>query len=274
MRYPRARALALSVLLLAAAPGCASKHKRDASAPPMANPDLAQSLYDQGLREIASRKFRKGRQTFERIQFPASERKRLEPLVRLGIADATFFLGDDASLIEARAKYLDFVLVYGDHPRAPYAQFQAGVCSLKQVRDGSRDQSQTLTAVADFQEVVKRYPDTGYAKAARQRIDVAEANLADHEFAVGKFYLQKKKYAASAQRLRGLLDKYPRYRDRPKVYFHLGKALLLANSAAEGRLYLDKLIKDYPGNRYVKDSQRLLAAEDARERAREERKNS
>lgn len=263
----RAAALLVSAALLAAAPGCSSK-KSGPRIPALADPAYASQLYDEGMRELASRKFRKARTTLERIQIAAADRPRLEPLVRLGIADATFFMGGDASMIEARAKYLDFVLVYGDHPKAPYAQFQAGMCSLKQVRDGSRDQSQTAIAVTDFQEIEKRFPDSSYARASRQRIDVAEANLAEHEYVVGRFYYQKKKYFTAASRLRGVLEKYPRYRDRQKVYFYLGQALLKANSDAEGKIYLDKLVKDYPEGKYAPEAKRILARQDAREQER------
>lgn len=262
-----ASALLASIALLTAAPGCSST-KKGPRIPALADPAYATQLYDEGMRQLASRSFRKARTTLERIQIAAADRSRLEPLVRLGIADATFFIGDDASLIEARAKYLDFVLVYGDHPKAAYAQFQSGICSLKQVRDGSRDQSQTAIAVADFQEVEKRFPDSPYARAARQRIDVAEANLAEHEYVVGRFYYQRKKYFTAATRLRGLLEKYPRYRDRQKVYFYLGQALLKANSDAEGKIYLDKLVKDYPDGKFAPEAKRALARQEARDQER------
>ena len=84
----------------------------------------AEDLYRQGVAAIEQRKLRV-RTLLERIH-SAQDRPDLEPPVRLALADATFYLGDDVSLIEAHAKYLDFVTLYGDHAQAPYAQFQAG----------------------------------------------------------------------------------------------------------------------------------------------------
>ena len=49
--------------------------------------------------------------------------------MRIGVADATFYQGHDLALIDARNLYLDFVTLNADHELAPYAQFQAGICS-------------------------------------------------------------------------------------------------------------------------------------------------
>jgi len=195
----------------------------------------------------------------ERVDFPDESRRRTyEPRVRLALADTTFYLGDQLSLIDARSLYLDFVTLYGDHPLAPYAQLQAGMCSLLQVNDPSRDQSQTLEAIRDLREVERRYPTSPYARVARLKIVEANANLAEHEFLVGRFYLKRKRYRAAAERFRTVLQRYPRYPEPEKIYFHLGKALVLEDNAEEGNLYLSKLVEDYPSSDYVKEARRLL----------------
>ena len=181
--------------------------------------------------------------------------------MRLLLADSTFYLGDDLSLIEARSKYLDFVTLYGDHPLAPYAQFQAGVCSLKQAANPARDQSETAIAITDLRDVVRRYPESSFAAAAKDGLVRAETSLAEHEFLVGRFYLQKRKYRAATARFRGLMDTYPHYEHREKLYFHIGKALLLGESVSEGKAWLDRLLADYPQGEYAKEAKSLLADE-------------
>lgn len=254
---------AAGVLVLAAiAAGCAGTAKTPAVPKGQGVEMLpAEEAYRKGTAELAERRLRKAQGTLGRAVYTGSDRTVYEPLVRLAIADATFYLGGDLELIDARAKYLDFVTLYGDHPRAPYAQFQAGVCSLKQVRDPSRDQSQTRVAIADFKEVISRFPQSPYARAAQDRIDIAERNLAEHEFLVGRFYLKRGTYRPAIERFRWVLDHYPRFEDKPKVYFHLGKSMILANSATEGRIYLDKLVTDWPGSPYEKEARAYLSGE-------------
>jgi len=246
--------LAIVAALVATGAGCASRRKPKQEVALL----TAEDLYQQGVAAIEQHKLREARTLLERIQYSAQDRPDLEPLVRLGLADATFYLGDDVSLIEARAKYIDFVTLYGDHPQAPYAQFQAGVASLKQVNDPSRDQSQTDTAVADLREVGRRWPGSPWVEAADQMIAVAQDNLAQHEYLVARFYAKRKKYQAASDRLRGLLDQYPRYAHKDQVYLLLGQALVKMNSTEEGRVYLDKLLADYPGTASAREAKKLL----------------
>jgi outer membrane protein assembly factor BamD len=230
----------------------------------------AEALYQRGVEQLAEDNLRRAREDLERIQFTPENLQMLEPLVKLRLADITFYKGDDLSLIDARTKYLDFVTLHGDHPLAPYAQFQAGICSLKQVGSPTEDQSQTETALAELREVVRRYGGSSYGSAAQGIIAEAEGYLAAHEFAIGQFYLKKKVYNAAATRFRNILDRYPSYIEKDKVYFSLGKALVLGEKVVEGRPYLDRVVDDYPNGPYAKDAAKLLAKSEAQELEKKE----
>jgi outer membrane protein assembly factor BamD len=261
-RLGRTVALALLGATLVSGGACSSRRHKAASPAVLLPPEDA---YRSALEMIEARKLRKAKTTLENVQYTAESRGTIEPLVQLVLADLMFFgPGDVVSLIEARSKYLDFVTLYGEHPKAPYAQYQAGVCSLRQVAHATRDQTQTQTAISDFLEVTRRYPDSPYAIAARTSLDDAESNLAEHEFLVGQFYFKRKVYLAAADRFRGLLDKYPRYRGADKTYYYLGAALLRMNNPEEGRLYLDKLQDDFPNSRWTARARRLLAPPSAK----------
>lgn len=248
---------ALALLALAASAGCAARRQRARAEVAVLAPEAA---YAKALAQLGAGHLRRARSHLEKIPFTAESRPVLEPLVRLALADAAFYTGDDLSLVDARSKYLDFVTYYGDHPKAPYAQLQAGVSSLKQARHPSRDQSDTRVALADLRDVERRWPASPYVRAARDMISLAEAKLAEHEFIVGRFYYQKKAYVSAAGRFRRLLEDYPRYRSREKVYFYLGQALVRTGNAVEGRVYLDKLVADYPNGRYAEQVRKVLGA--------------
>ena len=253
-------ALALSLVLFS---GCASRRQRQEEAKILD----AEVLYKKGIAEISRGNFRKARIFLDRIQYTPENRTNLEPRVRLALADVAFYTGDDVSLIDARSKYVDFVTLYGDHSRAPYAQLQAGVCSLKQVSHPMRDQNQTIVAMQDLREVERRYPGSPLVPAAGYLLRKAEGNLAEHDYQVGRFYFKRKAYLAATDRFRSVLDRYPRYTGRERVYFYLGQALLRMNNDAEGRIYLDKLVNDYPDSEYVDEARRLLSNVNSSEKA-------
>ena len=262
----RIRTLAWATLLVVVVTsGCAGKKKKD----PTRQFLPATELIQMAKQELASRDFRKARVYLERVSYSPAERPTLEPTVRLLLADVAFWQGDDLSLIEARSKYQDFASLYPNDPRAAYAQFQSGMASFRQVRVSSRDQSQTRTAISDFREVLRRYPDSPFARAARSKIDEAESYLAEHEYSVGAFYLKKKKYVAAESRLRSLLNTYPRYVEKDKVYVAIGRTLLATGNDAEGKAFLDRVVEDYPGGKWTKEARDVLADWEKRSKKRE-----
>lgn len=268
-RLRRTFILLLVAGLVGVVPGCAKRKARKAEDRAFAS---AEELYRRGIEKLARDNLAKAREDLERITFSTETMDLLEPLVKLRLADATFYKGDDLSYIDARTKYLDFVLLHGDHPLAPYAQFQSGICSLKQVSAPTQDQSQTHTALQEFREVIRRWPGTAYAQAAEGVVVEAETYLARHEYSVGRFYFKKKKYKAAASRFRGILDRYPGWADKDKVYRYLGEALVRSGNAIEGESYLTRVIEDYPDSSSASEAKKVLAKSDAL-RAKFEKKN-
>ncbi len=255
----RLTALLLATAILTSLTGCGG-NKRNSEASPADEFLTTEGLYQKGLDYLASRELRKARQIFERINM-TEDAAELEPMVRLAMADATFYAGDSFSLIDARSLYEDYVILYGDSERAPYAKLQAGVCLLDQVNHPSRDQSMTHESVDDLNGVIRRYPGSDYAKVARIKIDNARNNLAEHDYLIGRFYLKKKAYMPAEKRFRSVLLNYPAYPDRDKLYFSLGKTLVLADNMEEGSIYLEKLIAGWPDSSYAKEASKLLLKE-------------
>lgn len=253
-RAPRCGTAALWTITLALVCGCAGGKKSQVQA---ILPD--ETLYTQAIEALSRGSFNAARDSLERIQFNSDSRDLLQPLVRLALADTKFYQGDDISLIEARSKYLDFVTFFGDHPMAPYAQFQAGVCSLKQVSSPNKDQRQTHVAIADLRKVASRYPASPYNRASREMIEVAETYLAVHDFKVGKFYLTRKVPQAAENRFQNVLDKYPHYREREELYFYMSRALLKGQEDAEAWAYLQRLVEDYPDSDFAHQARKFMA---------------
>ena len=252
-------ALVLTAGLVVLLAGCGGG-KRNKTDTPADGFLTTEELYAKGHEYLAAHELRKARQLFERINL-TEEARELEPMVRLSMADATFYAGDSLSLIDARPLYDDFVILYGDHERAPYAKLQAGACLLEQVNHPSRDQSMTHESIDDLNGVIERYPGSDYAGVARVKIDNAKNNLAEHDFLIGKFYLKKKAYLPAEKRFRNVLLNYPAYPERDKLYFALGKTMVLSDNMEEGRIYLGKLIESWPNSPYAKEASGLLRKE-------------
>ena len=142
-------------LLAALAAGCGRKKKREIDTRLLAPRETYRLARD----EIQRDNLRRAIDLLSRIDYRLGEdRALLEPLVRITTADATFYQNNDLTLIDARALYLDFVTLYADHELAPYALYQAGICSLSQVSAPSKDQTETFQAIRDLRSVEMRFP--------------------------------------------------------------------------------------------------------------------
>jgi outer membrane protein assembly factor BamD len=214
--------------------------------------------FNRAMKLLADRELRQATGALSRIRFNPETKDVIEPLTRLAIADATFYQSTPIGWIDARSKYVDFVTLNANHPLAPYAQLQVGACSLKQVNAPAKDQTMTRQAIRDFEQVVERWPTSLYVDAARGLLRQARGRLAESEYLVGRFYLKKKAYIAAIDRFRNVVEGFPDYPELEKVLFRLGQAHLRTGNTLEGRVFMDRLIHDYPRSKLVGQAQKAL----------------
>jgi outer membrane protein assembly factor BamD len=112
-----------------------------------------------------------------------------------------------------------FIRTYPSHPNVDYAFYIRGLTNYEQrvgfmerlmpsrVRD--RDQTAARESFRDFDELIKRFPDSRYAPDARQRMVFLRNNLSFYEIDVARYYIRRKAYVASAARARYALENYP-----------------------------------------------------------------
>lgn len=148
-----------------------------------------------------------------------------------------------------------FIRMYPTHPNVDYAFYIRGVTNYEQrvgflerlmperVRD--RDQAAMLEAFQDFDELVRRFPDSRYAPDARQRMVYLRNNLSYYEVDVANYYLRRKAYVAAANRARYVLETYPGSPETNDALVVLHKAYIglelpeLADAAMEVLAYND-----------------------------------
>ena len=112
-----------------------------------------------------------------------------------------------------------FIRTYPSHPNVDYAYYIRGLTNYEQrvgfmerlmpsrVRD--RDQTAARESFRDFDELIRRFPDSRYAPDARQRMVFLRNNLSFYELDVARYYMRRKAYVASAARARYAIENYP-----------------------------------------------------------------
>lgn len=169
------------------------------------------------------------------------------------VADAAFHEGGRTQLVQAEAKYRDFLNRFPTSPKAAYVQLQIARTLLRRMERPDRDQQTTVEAQEAFEELLRLYPSTDAAQEAEEGLDQVRANLAEHEFVVGKFYLRYGLPIAAFRRFEGLLENYPAYGERDKALLHLALAYRALGRKDDAQATVSRLKEEHPDSRWLRE---------------------
>ena len=128
-------------------------------------------------------------------------------------------------LPRARPRSRDSLNRYPGGPQRDYARSQFAVCYDKEHEKPDRDQTSTREAIEQYRVLMREYPNSSYGPGANGRIRTLIDSLAEHEFAVGYFYMRKGASGAALARFASLEERYPDYGARGKLFFYSGRVL-------------------------------------------------
>lgn len=250
---PRPYRLPLTAILLSAALSAAlsacSSTKEDAYVERPADQLLSEA--DAAMREDA---FKKAAKLYDEVE-------RQHPY-----ADAA----SKAQLLAAYAHYQDlkyddailaldrFIQLHPGSPDVDYAYYMRALCYYEQITDVRRDQKMTRQALDALQEVVRRFPDSKYARDAKLKIDLTNDHLAGKEMEVGRFYLRQHQYTAAINRFRTVVENYQTTSHVPEALHRLVECYLALGVTDEAKAAAAVLGHNFPGSEWYTDSYALL----------------
>lgn len=179
----------------------------------------------------------------------------LNTLAELKIAEAHFL---NEEYIESAVAYEAFQTNHPNSPRIPDVLYQLGLSYMYQILSDDQDQTATAYSLKAFQTLKERFPRDRRREEVQLYIDRCLNQLAVSELNIGVFYLRTEYYAASINRIEGLLKKYPNFYQRDKAYYHLGMAYLLSGEREKAIVAFNTLFNDYTGSEYIPAAQEFM----------------
>jgi len=179
-------------------------------------------------------------------------------LASLEIADTYF---DRESWEEALSYYRDFSELHPDHPRVPYALYRAALCFYHQSKEPGRDQSATKQAVAQFDELMRRYPDAPESREAEALWRELRTRLGSHVMQIGDFYLDRDEFQSAADRYRVVLNQYPGLGLDPEALYKLGVCYERMNLIDEASRIFQVILDNYGDTEVAEAAAELLPPE-------------
>ncbi len=156
-----------------------------------------------------------------------------------------------------------FVKLHPSDESTPYAYYLIALSYYEQISDVGRDQKMTELAMQALREVVRRFPESDYARDATIKLDLTVDHLAGKEMQVGRYYLQRGDYLAAANRFRFVIDNYQTTSHAPEALHRLVETYLRLGVAEEAQRYAAVLGHNFPDSVWYRDSYKLMTGESA-----------
>ena len=247
--------LAVGLASVVAAGGCRTNEDIDITVLDIET-DPADVLYNQALANVKSGRLSEASLKFEAIdkQHPYSEYARKSMVLN---AFATYRMGRYSESINSARRYIS---LYPSSEDTAYAYYLIGLSYWKQIPQVTRDQRVTRRAIQAFNEVITRYPDSEYVLDSEQKLRFARDQLAGKEMQIGRYYQERKEYAAAINRFRTVAENYPNTRQVEEALARLVEVYFAMGLTPDAQAAAAVLGHNFPDSQWYADSYKLLAS--------------
>jgi outer membrane protein assembly factor BamD len=211
-------------------------------------------LYNQAMDQMVEERYAPAAHSFDQVEseHPYSV---WATKAQLMAAYAQYEAGNYDDAIIAADRFIQ--LHPGNHDVA-YAYYLKAISYYVQIVDVERDQKTTELALKALDDVVRRFPDTKYARDAKLKLDFTRDHLAGKEMEIGRYYLKRGDYLAAMNRFKRVVDKYQTTTHVPEALERLVECDLALGLTAEAKQNAAVLGYNYPGNAWYGDAYALL----------------
>ncbi len=217
-----------------------------------------EQIYNKALSLLEQNRFRQAAAEFDEVerQHPYSQWARRAMLM----ASYCYYQTNDydSAILSAQR----FIALHPGNKDAAYAYYLTGISYYEQISDVGRDQGMTQNALATLSEVVRRFPETEYARDARLKIDLTVDHLAGKEMEIGRYYLNQQSYVAAINRFRSVIVSFQTTTHVPEALHRLTESYLSLGVVTEAQTAAAILGHNFPGSDWYEDSYALLAGND------------
>ena len=155
---------------------------------------------------------------------------------------------------DAIAELDRFLRVYPQHKNISYAYYLLGVSYYEQIVDEKKDLQSIINAKKTFEILINKFPKSEYALDAEFKIDLINDILASKEVYLGRYYFDRKKWIASINRFRTVIDEYDQTLYTQEALHRLVEIYYLLGLKEESRKYAKLLGYNYKSSEWYEKS--------------------
>ncbi len=159
---------------------------------------------------------------------------------------------------DAEAELKRFIKTYPKHPDLNYAHFLLAMCYYEKIVDEKKDLGPLLLAQEKFNFIIKNYPNSDYALDANYKLDLIQDYLASKEMYIGSHYMKKKKWIASINRYKTVVEKYEKTIFVEEALHRLVELYYTIGLESESQKYASLLGYNYRSSKWYEKSYKIF----------------
>lgn len=218
-----------------------------------------EELYTQAKTSFDNGSYNKAAETFAEVerQHPYSEWALQAQLM------SAYSYYEAKKYIEAIEGFNVFIQLHPGHDSIPYAYYMLGLCEYEQIPTVHRDQEYTKRSLRAFEEVIRRFPESPYARDSKYKIDLIKDHLAGKEMEVGRYYLNNKAYLAAVNRFKVVVEQYQTTSHIPEALHRMVECYLALGIPEQAHISAALLGHNFPGSPWYADTYALMTTQKA-----------
>lgn len=227
-----------AVIMLA---GCASKNKIVAE---QSLPDIYDEAYTEFNKEhydAAAAKF-----IIAETQYPTSPWA-ADALI---MAAYSYYMDDDfAGALMTTDRFMRF---HPGHADVPYVLYLRGMCHYRQVSDVRREPGESAYALAQFQQLVERFPSSEYAKNAKNKIIILKNYIAGKVMYAARNDMAVQNWPSAITRFQSIVSDAQETVMTAEAMYRLTECYTAIGLPEQAAGYAEMLRKNFPDNEWTK----------------------
>tara|TARA_B100000989_G_scaffold108006_1_gene79183 strand:- start:18 stop:851 length:834 start_codon:yes stop_codon:yes gene_type:complete len=159
---------------------------------------------------------------------------------------------------DAEAELKRFIKTYPKNPDLNYAHFLLGMCYYEKIIDEKKDLGPLLKAQNKFNFIIKNYPSSDYALDAEYKLDLIQDYLASKEMYIAGHYMKKKKWIASINRYKTVVEQYEKTIYVEEALHRLVELYFTIGLENESQKYASLLGYNYQSSKWYEKSYKVF----------------
>lgn len=228
----------LACAVLAGAAGCGGP--KQAQTTPAVQPEAELA---RGMQLFRHGQFRKAQVVFQRLTFEFNVTQEELAQARYYVAECNYQLGD---YVQAASDFRQVADEFSTTTYAPTALLRAGDSNLRLWHRPELDPSYGETALAIYQELAGRYPESDAAGRARLHVRRLESQFAEKAYKTGIFYMRRKAFDSAIIYFKDVIANYPNAQRAPDALLRLVDSYRAIGYTQEVQETCEHLRRFYP----------------------------